>query len=302
MDPELEAFAALLPKPDISDVVAARAQQDQMAEALDPALMARLEIEDRRVGDTQVPVRVYRPKAESELPALLWIHGGGFALGSIETTHVIAALLADLAGALVVSVGYRLAPEHPFPAGLDDCYGALRWLAGEAAELGVDRDRIAIGGPSAGGGLAAGLALRARDEGGPAICYQLLLIPELDDRLDTPSMKAFTDTPGWNRPNAVLSWQYYLNGAKEVSPYAAPARATDLSGLPPAYVTTAELDPLRDEGIRYALRMLQAGVPVELHQYAGTFHGSQLISEASISKRQSAETITVLRRALGSEG
>ena len=301
MDPELEAFAALLPKTDISDVSAVRARLDQMAEAVDPALLARLQIADRQVGDTQVPVRVYRPKAESELPALLWIHGGGFVAGNIEATHAMAALLADLVGALVVSVGYRLAPEHPFPAGLDDCYGALRWLADEAAELGVDRDRIAIGGASAGGGLAAGLALRARDEGGPAICYQLLLVPELDDRLDTPSMKAFTDTPGWNRPSAVLSWQYYLNGAKEVSPYAAPARATDLSGLPPAYVSTAELDPLRDEGILYALRLLQEGVSVELHQYAGTFHGSQMVSEASISKRQSAETITVLRRALGTD-
>jgi acetyl esterase/lipase len=201
---------------------------------------------------------------------------------------------------LVVSVGYRLAPEDPFPAGLHDCYAALIWLAENAAKLGVDPDRIAIAGQSAGGGLAAGLALFARDQGGPKICYQLLEIPEIDDRLDTPSMLAFQDTPFWNRPNAVWSWKHYLgpDHSGETSIYAAPSRATALEGLPPAYVSTMEFDPLRDEGIRYAMAMLEAGVSVELHSYAGTFHGSAFFPQAEATRRNNAEVITLLRRRL----
>jgi acetyl esterase/lipase len=199
-----------------------------------------------------------------------------------------------------VSVDYRLAPEHPFPSGLEDCYAALLWLAKESGELGVDAERIAVFGQSAGGGLAAGLALLARDRGGPSLCFQLLGIPELDDRLETPSMVAFTDTPMWNRPSAERSWRYYLgeepNG--DTSVYAAPARAEDLSGLPPAYVSTCEYDPLRDEGMIYALRLLQAGVSVELHQFAGTFHGSTILP-AEVSRRQQAEMTDALRRGLG---
>jgi acetyl esterase/lipase len=141
-------------------------------------------------------------------------------------------------------------------------------------------------GQSAGGGLAAALSLLARDRGGPSLCFQYLGIPELDDRLETPSMQQFVDTPMWNRPNAVLSWRYYLghDADGEVSPYAAPARAADLSGLPPAYVSTMEFDPLRDEGILYALGLLQAGVTVDLHQYPGTFHGSAMVPTAAVSR------------------
>ena len=148
--------------------------------------------------------------------------------------------------------------------------------------------------------LAAGTALLARDRGFPALRFQLLEIPELDDRLDTPSMLAFQDTPLWNRPNALWSWRHYLgpHHAGEVSPYAAPARAADLSGLPPAYVSTMEFDPLRDEGILYALRLLQAGVQVELHSYPGTFHGSGLMADAAVSKRGAREALEALARAL----
>ena len=155
-----------------------------------------------------------------------------------------------------------------------------------------------------GGGLAAATALLARDLGGPPVCFQMLHIPELDDRLETPSMRAFVDSPLWNRPLAVQSWKAYLgglSGAADVPPYAAPARATDLAGLPPAYVSTAENDPLRDEGIIYALRMLQAGVSVELHQFPGTFHGSALVTTAAVSRRAQREAAGVLRSALGVE-
>jgi acetyl esterase/lipase len=233
------------------------------------------------------------------------IHGGGFVIGSIDAEHAGAALTAIDTGAVVVSVEYRLAPEHPYPAGLDDCYAALCFVHAEADALGVDPARVALVGASAGGGLAAATALVARDRGGPPVCFQLLAIPELDDRLATPSMERFVDSPLWNRPLAVQSWKAYLGelaGTAEVPAYAAPARATDLSGLPPAYISTAENDPLRDEGIAYAQRLLQAGVSVELHQFPGTFHGSTLVTTAAVSRRAQHESALVLRRALGVEG
>jgi acetyl esterase/lipase len=198
---------------------------------------------------------------------------------------------------VVVSVDYRLAPENPYPAGLEDCYAALQWTAAKASELGVDPARIAIGGSSAGGGLTAALALLARDRGGPAVKFQFLDIPELDDRLDTPSMTRFVDTPIWNQPNAVRSWRYYLGG-QPADQYAAPARAEDLTGLPPAYVAVCEFDPLRDEGLTYAHRLIQAGVPTELHHFPGTFHGSSMVQTAAVSKRMAAEGIDAIRRGL----
>jgi acetyl esterase/lipase len=249
----------------------------------------------------ELTVRVYRPTGvEPPLPAVLYIHGGGFCVGSLESEHMGALQTAQKARALIVSVDYRLAPEHPFPAGIEDCYAALVWMSSRADELGIDRDRVAVMGGSAGGGLAAGLALMARDRKGPRLCFQVLNIPELDDRLETPSMRAFTDTPLWNRPNAIVSWRYYLGDALggDVSAYAAPARAQDLSGLPPAYVSTMEYDPLRDEGLIYATRMLQQGVSVELHQFPGTFHGSAMIAHAGVSQRSSEEMTAALIRGL----
>ncbi len=254
-------------------------------------------------GDPEVRVRVYTPVAASDEPraALLYIHGGGFMMGDIEMMDVVCQMYCSELDAVIVSVGYRLAPEHPYPAGLHDCYAALVWLHDQAADLGVDPSRIGVGGGSAGGGLSAAVALLARDLGGPALCFQFLQIPELDDRLETPSMQQFTDTPLWNRPNALWSWKHYLgdlHGTDDIPYTAAPSRCTDLSGLPPAYVTTAEFDPLRDEGILYALGLLQAGVPVELHSYPGTFHGSGLIPTAAVSQRDGAESLEALRRGL----
>ncbi len=307
-DPELAPFVPMLAlsegPADFSDPVEERRRIAEMLASINADLdTSGLTIEDRVIpGD--VTVRVYAPiERAGALPGVVYIHGGGFAVGSIESEHGGAAGIASGVGAVVVSVEYRLAPEHPFPAPLDDCYSALVWIHSAADELGIDADRIAVYGGSAGGGLAAGLALLARDRGGPKLCFQFLGIPELDDRLETPSMQRFVDTPMWNRPSAVSSWRHYLGDAVgDVSPYAAPARATDLSGLPPAYVSTMEFDPLRDEGIIYALRLLQAGVPVELHQYPGTFHGSALVTTAAVSKRQVAEAHDVLRRALRAGG
>ncbi|HLU59176.1 MAG TPA: alpha/beta hydrolase [Pseudonocardia sp.] len=296
MDPELEAFVPLLPQLDPRDPAAARRTFAELATSIPATDASDLEIEDLDVpADPAVPVRIYRPQQAEG--ALVWLHGGGWVVGDLDTEHPWAALLARRSGAVVISVGYRLAPEHPFPAPHDDAYAVLCWVAEHAAELGIDPDRIAVGGHSAGGGLAAGVALRARDEKGPHICFQLLNQPGLDDRLETWSARTFTDTPWWNRDRLAAAWRYHLGGSP-ATPYAAPARAEDLSGLPPAYIATAELCPNRDEDILYALRLLQAGVSVELHQWPGTFHGSQAIHTAAVSQRQIAELGEVIRRAV----
>jgi acetyl esterase/lipase len=255
-----------------------------------------MEIEDRMVpADPDVPVRIYRPRAAQG--AVIWMHGGGWMMGTLDTEHAWASRVAEGSGAVVISVGYRLAPEHPFPAAHDDVYAVLAWTAEHAAELGIDPGYIAVAGHSAGANLAAGVALRARDEQGPPIRFQLLNEPALDDRQQTWSARNFTGTPWANRDKIAVNWRSYLSGAP-ASPYAAPARATDLSGLPPAYISSAEFCPNRDENIDYAVRLLQAGVSVELHQWAGTFHGSQAILSAEVSQRQIAGVGAALRRAL----
>jgi acetyl esterase len=308
IDDELGAIVDLLPSIDLTEPVAARVAFESLLAEIrrDIPGIDSLRIEERAVpgweGDPDVGIRVYSPKESStSVPGILLIHGGGYIIGSVEAEHVGAVLTAIGTGAVVVSVEYRLAPEHPFPAGLHDCFSALRYVSAHAGEMGIDPDRVALLGTSAGGGLAAATALLARDLGGPAVCFQMLHIPELDDRLDTPSMRTFVDSPVWNRPLAEISWRAYLGdlwGTDDVPAYASPARASDLSGLPPAYITTAENDPLRDEGILYGLGLLQAGVSVELHQFPGTFHGSALVTTAEVSKRAQRESTTVLRRAL----
>ncbi|MBV1906470.1 MAG: alpha/beta hydrolase [Pseudomonadales bacterium] len=255
-----------------------------------------------RNGDPDIALRIYHPKSESKSsrPGIFEIHGGGFMLGDLDSMDAWCQKMASVVDAVVVSVDYRLAPEHPFPAGIEDCYAGLVWMADNADELGVDKGRIAIAGQSAGGGLAAGTVLMAKDRGGPPLCFQLLEIPELDDRLETSSMQAYTDTPLWNLPNAIWSWKHYLgpDHTGEPSAYAAPARAKDLTGLPPAYISTMEFDPLRDEGINYAVAMLTAGVSVELHSYPGTFHGSSMLASAGVSRRGAKEIVEALSRHL----
>lgn len=310
LDPELAAVVDMFGDLSFADPVAARAGLEAMSAGVNASVdVSGLQVSERAIpgpaGAPDVKVRVYAPAeaATTATAALLYIHGGGFVVGSIDTEHATSALLARKLRIPVVSVEYRLAPEHPYPAGLEDCYAALAWLHEAAPALGIDRARIGVIGQSAGGGLSAALALLARDRNGPTLCFQFLGIPELDDRLDTPSMIAFTDTPLWHRPNAEYSWKYYLGdawqpGAADVPFYAAPARATDLAGLPPAYVSTMEFDPLRDEGVLYALKLMQAGVPVELHCYPGTFHGSSLVAHAAVSQRQKHEMLDVLKRGL----
>jgi acetyl esterase len=307
-DPEFpQALLDLLPTvTDFGDPAALTEMRENGLEKWIPAPdRDDVDLEDRSVpGPDDAPdvrIRIYRPRTDTPVRAAVYeIHGGGFMMGSIAMMDAWSMEVAAALDVVVVSVEYRLAPEHPFPAGVEDCYAGLSWLAANAETLGVDRARIATAGQSAGGGLAAATALMARDRGGAPLCFQLLEIPELDDRLDTPSMLAFVDTPLWNRPNAVWSWRYYLgpDHRGEVSPYAAPARAEDLSGLPPAFVSTMEFDPLRDEGIHYAQRLMQAGVSVELHNYPGTFHGSAIFTHADVSKRITRDAMGALERAL----
>jgi acetyl esterase/lipase len=289
LDPELAPVLELLPDmtQGFADVDAARALMKTFLPGGPAAGEDRLDISDVVVEG--VPLRVYRPRTGTA-SGVLYLHGGGFCLGDLDSEHAGAVQIANEVDAVVVSVGYRLAPEDPYPAGLDDCLVGLRHLASLAGP-------IAVHGQSAGGGLAAATVLRAHDEGGPAIAFQSLGMPEVDDRLDTVSMQRFVATPLWSRPQAVGSWEMYLGGAA-ADHYAAPARREDLSGLPPAHVFTMELDPLRDEGITYALRMLQAGVSVELHSYPGTFHGSSLAVDAAVSKRMSEDVLGALRRGL----
>ncbi len=307
IDPELQPWLAMLPSIELTDIVASRAAMGELLKVL-PAVEIPAGVEVREVsvagrdGAPDVRVRVYAPTGGdgSLRPGYMHIHGGGFVMGDLDTFEQAPVDVAAT-GVVVVAPDYRLAPEDPFPAGLEDCYAALEWLAGHADELGVDPQRIAVGGESAGGGLAAAVALLARDRQGPAICFQLLDIPELDDRLETLSMRTFVDTPIWNRPSAELSWKYYLSGASEVLDlqYAAPSRAEDLAGLPPAFVAVCEFDPLRDEGLIYAQRLLAAGVSTELHHYPGTFHGSGIVQAAAITRRMLIDKATALAKALG---
>jgi acetyl esterase/lipase len=293
---DLRDAAAEMSHLDISDIASARAiaaEPNSMAEVRSEVeAVAQLEIEDVRVqastGPHEFAVRVYRPSGPGYARAgLLFIHGGGFMLGDLDMEHLKAVDFCVGADCVVVSVDYRLAPEYPFPAGLDDCYDALVWLSANAEELGVDPARLGVAGTSAGGCLAAGVTLLARDRGGPRMLFQLLTYPCLDDSSASASMAEFTDTPGWDAQNNAKMWPIYLDGATGSQlQYAAPSRADDLSRLPAAYVLTAGIDPLRDEGIEYAERLMRAGVTVELSCIADAFHGFETAAySAPITRR-----------------
>lgn len=242
-------------------------------------------------------VYVYTP-AEPNGGALLWIHGGGTIIGAPEVDHRRCVRIARDTGAIVVSTRYRLAPEHPFPAGHEDCYAALRWLHASAAERGIAPLRIGVGGASAGGGLAAGVVQRAVDEG-LHVAFQLLVYPMLDDR--TPARPAdHRGTLVWTRRSNAFAWDAYLgagHAGREVLPaYAAPARRTDLAGLPPAWIGVDELDLFHDEDVDYARRLEAAGVPVELFIEPGMYHAADILAARATSMR------AFTRAAIGSTG
>ena len=310
IDDEHRPIFAAIPRDrrDWSDIPGTRAKLAEMLAAMPrPQLPDGVTLEDRLVpgppGDPDVSVRLYRPAdAPSPAPAFYWIHGGGMVFGDVNGSDPYCAAIAADLNALVASVEYRLAPEHPFPAPLEDCYAGLAWLWNAAGELGVDRERIAIGGGSAGGGLAAGVALAARDRGVVRPCFQLLVYPMLDDRNLTRSSHAITDPRAWDREANLAGWNAYLAGnagGEGVSPHAAPARATDLAGLPPAYVNVGDLDLFVDEDVAYARALADAGVPVELHVYPGAWHGSTSFApHTALSRRWAADERAALRRAL----
>jgi acetyl esterase len=290
-----------------ADMATLRAAEAALADALFDAVTfpgpAVDEIRDLVVpvaGGT-IRVRLYRPAAGAALPIHVDLHGGGFVSGSIDD-RVVDALCRERAvgaGCAVASVDYRLAPEHRFPTGLEDSYAAATWLAAHAHELALDGARMSIGGASAGANLAAGVAILARDRGGPALRLQLLEVPALDLTLSQPSAVELSDGAGleqW-RLDALLA-AYLDDPARRTDPLVSPLLAGDLSGLPPAHILTAERDPLRDGGEAYARRLAQAGVPVVCRRHAGHVHGSPGLTRTfPAARRWQADVVDALRRA-----
>ncbi len=269
-----------------------------------------LEITEREVpgpeGAPGVPLLVARPSgAPGALAAIYYVHGGGMVFGDYRGGLDIALAWAIELGLVIVSVQYRLAPEHPHPAPAEDCYAGLTWTAAHAGELGIDPGKLIVAGASAGGGLAAALALMARDRGGPALAGQVLMCPMLDDRNDTPSSVQMAGLGNWDRTSNETAWTALLGqarGGPDVSPYAAPARASDLSGLPPAFIDVGSAETFRDEDVAYALAIWRAGGRAELHVWPGGFHGYHLmVPEAAVSQATNAARVSWLRRLLGDD-
>jgi acetyl esterase/lipase len=251
-----------------------------------------------------IHLRSYVPSAVSTpAPCIFYVHGGGLVLGSVDEDDARAAELAVETGCIATSVDYRLAPEFPFPAALDDCYQALCWVVENHGELGVDADRVALYGPSAGGALSAASALIARDDAGLHIALLMLISPMLDDRTTEPSTVTNTGFGAWSREANVQAWTAYLGptfGTDLVSPYAAPARVEALTNLPPTYLDVGDLDLFRDEVVNFAGRLMRSQVPVELHVYPGGIHGGEhLAPNAELSERIRSYRLSALRRALG---
>jgi acetyl esterase/lipase len=287
----------------IPDIVARRAAVDQLAAAIEVPENPNVTKEDRSVpgpdGAPDITVRIYRPVgASTDLAGIYYIHGGGMILGNVAGEDAAATLLCDQVGAVVVSVEYRLAPEDPHPAQVEDCYAGLVWMAKNAAELGVDADRLAIYGASAGGGLTIATAMLARDRGGAPLRFMMPIYPMIDDRNETGSSHEIVDIGIWDREGNIQAWEWYLGG-KPADQYAAPARAEDVAGLPPAFIDVGTVDLFRDEDIAFAQRLMQAGVPCELHVHPGSYHAAETFApDAALSRRIWSLRINALQRAL----
>jgi len=288
---EIAARSDLIPQLDLSPdtLPGIRAFAAQAEEMMKPALSDEVDRRDRVIAtDPQLVVRVFRSKRAGDAAACLYyVHGGGYVLGSYTMNDVVLDGWCVAFGCVAVSVEYRLAPETPYPGPLDDCYRGLTWTFEHAADLGVDPARIGIGGVSAGGGLAAALALLARDRDEVPVAFQLLECPMLDDRQSTPS-SCDDDLVVWTREANTFGWRSYLGeryGDDDVPAYAAPGRARDLRGLPPAFVITGGADGFRDENLDYAVRLGQAGVPTDLTVIAGAPHGVQIFAGTTPERR-----------------
>ena len=293
--PGLETFPALdLDRENIAKMRGLLAARPQ------PAASVHV-LSDKKSIDTEdgtVDVYIYRKTEQPNQPAVLWIHGGGYILGNAIDER--AKIIADHCNCTVFSVDYRLAPEHPFPAGPNDCYATLAWIMNDANALGIDKNRVAIGGASAGSGMAAGVALMNRDRDNFPLQLQLLLYPMIDNLHATGSGK-LENHPVWKQSTSFNAWEMYLDGVpgKQASPYAAATRATDLTGLPPAYICVGSEDLFRDENMDYAHRLITAGVPCEFSIYPGLYHGADsFIPTAKVSRRLNHAFLHALDHAL----
>lgn len=309
IDPELALAAGAQPQFDYADPTAARATIARLGATLverrywkeleDGVSYRDVTIPNAEDGRL-IPIRIYTPNsAAPPSGAIVFYHGGGFMVGDLNVEHYRCLMWAQATGAVLVSSDYRRSPEHRYPAAVDDCLGCYLWVRASAADLKIDPARIVVAGVSAGGNLAASVSLLCRDRGIPPACLQMLIYPALDDRMTSRSMHTHTDQPGWRRIDTQYMWAHYLGPDMRDTPiYAAPARAGDVSGLPPAYVMTAELDPLRDEAIEYALRLMAAGVPVDLRNFAGAFHGFDVVRDLRLSQYALNEQVFAINRAM----
>ena len=263
-------------------------------------------VSERRIpgpqGAPDVRVLLYQPKnISTPVPALLWIHGGGYVIGDADQADAQLKVIVSAIGCAAVAVDYRLAPETPHPGPVEDCYAALKWLYTNASDLHVDATRIAIGGDSAGGGLAAALALLTRDRGEVPLAFELLIYPMLDDRTVTsPEPHPYTGEYVWTADSNRFGWTALLGkepGSPDVSPYAAAARAEKLEGLPPTYIAVGTLDLFLEEDMEYARRLIRAGVPTELHVYPGAFHGFPMAADAKVTQAHTRDYLYALARA-----
>lgn len=295
VDREIAPIIDMFPRVDLNaaPIAQIRAKAAESYSILPPPVIApeRLAVPSIH-GGPDIPVFLYRPsETRPGSGAILHIHGGGMVMGSVEQMQAGPAMLAATAGVPVASVEYRLAPEHPFPAPQEDCHSALAWLAGQAGAFGFDAGRIIVAGESAGGGLAAALAIMARDLGGPAIAGQLLTYPMLDHRTGSDACPYNNPATGefiWTRASNRFGWQALQGDYKaddERRGWFSPSLAGDLSNLPPAYIATGSLDLFFDENLDYARRLVAAGVPVDLHSYAGAIHAFNAIPDAALSQR-----------------
>ncbi len=275
LDPQIAALLAAKPQTPRHTLPVAELRANLLAQ-LPPKLPPVASADDRKVAsaDGSIPVRIYRPEGEAS-GCLVYFHGGGFIMGSLDTHDQICREICVGARSVIVSVDYRLAPEHPFPCGLNDGESVLRWVAGHAAELGIAPGKIMVGGDSAGGNIATALAIRMRDRNGPQVHGQVLLYPVTDaPQPYKPSYIANAIGYSLTRDDMLRFWRDYAGAASAANdPEIYPLRAEKLSGLPPTLVITAEFDPLRDEGNQYAQRLIDAGVPTTLTQYDGAIHG-----------------------------
>ena len=306
LDPEIQPIVDLMesapgPPAHRVPIAQARAAHDREAEVLSGPGEEVAEVRDVHAPGPGGPVRVrlFRPAAAGILPLVAYAHGGGWVLGSLDSFDTLCRALANASGALVASIEYRLAPEHPFPAAAEDVRAAVRWLAANAVALGADAARIAIAGDSAGGNLAAVTARRLRDEGGPPLRMQALIYPVCDSGLNTPSYRENGSGFGLSAESMRRFWELYLDGADGRDPDASPLRAADLTGVPPAYVVTVSRDVLRDEGEAYANALERAGVPVTLRRYDGPVHGFfRWLARTELSRRAVGEVAAALRAGL----